>query len=138
MSSESDVCDDIEAAAEIALSKLLPEKSKDKYEKAYEKFKAWCCGKKVAVINEKVLLAYFSTELNEFKASSTWSIYSMLRSTLNVKENVQISEFHNLRALLKRKTDGYNAKKSKILKKEEVFRFIKEDHDNKFLTVKVK
>lgn len=129
---------DIEAADENELSTEIPRKTKEKYLKAYDKFKTWCCTNKVNKINEKVLVTYFTTELNEFKASSTWSIYSMLKSTLNVNDNVEISTFHNLKALLKRKNDGYNAKQSYKLKKEDVYRFIREANNSQFLVVKVK
>lgn len=82
--SESDF--DLEFVAEKALQNLLPKVSKEKYEKAYKDFKQWCDGKKIGVINESVLLAYFSTELS----STSWTTYSMLRSTLNVKDNIDI------------------------------------------------
>lgn len=128
---------DIEAAGEKALSTLFPDKSKESYRKTYDKFKTWCCKKKVNVINEKVLVTYFTTELAAFKPSSTWSIYSKLNSTLGVNDNIQISDFQNLKALLKRKGAGYKAKQSARLKKDEVFRFIKEAPDAQFLAVKV-
>lgn len=133
--SESDF--DVDKVAEKALASLLPGKSKEKYEKTYDNFKKWCKEKKIDIINENVLLGYFSSELSELKSSTTWSIYSMLKSTLSVKENVNISGYHKLIALLKRKRDGYFAKKSKILTKEEIFRFIKEAPDVKFLAMKV-
>lgn len=61
----------------------------------------------------------------------------MLRLTLSIHDNIEISNFNNLRALLKRKSKGYIAKRSRIFKKEEVFRFIKEAPDLEFLSVKV-
>lgn len=90
---------DIETAGEKALSTLFPEKSKERYQRAYDKFKRWCCEKKFNVINEKVLVTYFTTELEGFKASSSWTLYSKLNSTLSVNDNIHISDFHNLRAL---------------------------------------
>lgn len=110
--------------------------SREKYNKAYANFKEWCGGNKIGFINEKVLLQYFSTELKEFKASTTWTIYSMLHLTLNDIDNVQISNYQELRALLKGKDNI--TKKSKVFSKEEMFQFIKDAPDAEFLAHKVK
>jgi Fe-S cluster biosynthesis and repair protein YggX len=60
MSDSEDVLpEDVEAAAQAAISTLLPEKSKHLYESAYKKFDEWCTQQKMMVINEKTLLAYF-------------------------------------------------------------------------------
>lgn len=128
---------DIEETAEKALSMLLPEKSKEKYQKAYDNFKQWCSEKKVTELTEKVMVAYFTTALTGYKSSSTWSIYSMLRCTLSRNDNHDISDYQNLRSLLKRKGAGYTAKKSNVLNKEEFMRFLKEAPDYEFLVTKV-
>lgn len=127
---------DYEAEAEKALACLLPEKSKEKYEKAYGNFKKWSEEKKLDIVNEKVMLAYYSSEMAKYKSSTTWTNYSMLKATLNLKENVDISSYNQLLAFLKRKSDGYQAKKTKVLTKEDCFTFIKEAGDT-FLPVKV-
>lgn len=129
---------DLEGAAERALQGLLPVISKEKYEKTYRAFKQWCNEKKIKVIDENKLLAYFDTEMKQFQSSTTWSIYSMLRSTLNVKDNIDISKFNNLRALLKRKNDNYFAKQSRIFTIEEIYKFLKDAPDNVYLATKVK
>ncbi|KAG4075855.1 hypothetical protein HA402_003681 [Bradysia odoriphaga] len=63
--------------------------------------------------------------------------YSMLKKTLRVKDNIDISTFNNLRELLKRKEDDYFAKKSKILTLEDIYRFIKQAPDEIYLVTKV-
>lgn len=128
---------DVEMAAGSAMSALIPSKSKDKYDKAYNDFKKWCGQNKVEVMDEKTLLAYYDTELKNAKYSTAWTIYSMLKLTLNVNDNIDVSKFNNLRAYLKRKSEGYVPKKSKVLQKEHVLQFIKDAPDEQFLAVKV-
>ena len=60
----------------------------------------------------------------------------MLKSTLNVKENVNIAKFPKLIPYLKNKSTGYSPKKSKILT-EEIETFLEEAPDNRFLIEKV-
>lgn len=128
---------DFELAADKAVASLLPEKSKSKYDKAYNDFKSWCERNKVDTIDERSLLVYFSVELKQAKCSTAWSIYSMLKSTLHVKENIDLKGYNNLRTLLKRKSTGYQPKKSSILSKAEIYKFIKDAPDYEFLVVKV-
>lgn len=129
---------DLEEAAERALQKLIPAASKVRYEKTYELFKNWCNAKKVKEVNEKILLAYFELSLGTIKTSTAWSTYSMLKKTLRVKDNIDISIYNNLRELLKRKEDDYFAKKSKILTLEQMYRFLKEASDEMYLAAKVR
>lgn len=60
------------------------------------------------------------------KASTLWANYSMLKSTLAVKEDVDISKFSKLIAYLKRQNSGYKPKKSAVSSREEVSKFINE------------
>ncbi|XP_031359311.1 uncharacterized protein LOC116182891 [Photinus pyralis] len=64
-------------------------------------------------------------------------MYSMLRSYLNVHKNVDISRYVKLQALLKRFSQGYEPKKSKILDLEQINRFIHEADDKHYLDTKV-
>lgn len=134
---DSDCPMDIEAAAEAAINGLLPEKSKALYEAAYKKFEDWRLKNRVKTTDEKCLLAYFSQELKDKRPSTKWSQYSMLRTTLNVKMGIDISGFMNLKSFLKRKSDGYRPKKSKIFTKEQIFKFLKEAEDSIHLATKV-
>ena len=49
----------VEAANDAVLN-LLPEKSKQKYEFAYDRFTKWCASKKVTSCSENTMLAYFA------------------------------------------------------------------------------
>lgn len=129
---------DFEMEAGKIINNLLPTKSAPMYEKTYKKFKDWCRLKSAPDnVNESTLLVYFSNELGKLKASTAWSIYSMLRGTICIKENVDIKEFSKLRAYLKKKSKGYHPKKSAILTKEHINRFVEEAPDKEYLAMKV-
>ena len=83
-----------------AVKHLLSKKSKGKYEMVYEKFMS-------PLFFENVFLAYFD---NFKEKSSLWAFYSLLRSTINIKDNVNIENYPKLRAFLKRLSDGFSSK----------------------------
>jgi hypothetical protein len=122
--------------AEASSLDLLPEKSKKKYMTAYEKFKEWRL-KEEAPISENVLLAYFDMLKNKFKPSSLWSTHSMLKLTIKINDNVDITKFSKLFALLKRYSDGYVPTKSKILNNDDIQNFLNTAPDNIYLATKV-
>ncbi|KAJ8975091.1 hypothetical protein NQ317_006505, partial [Molorchus minor] len=124
-------------AANIAISNLLPTKSRSLYDIAYNRFKKWCAEKNVQVYSENVLLAYFSENAKNYKSSTLWAQYSMVKSCLIIYDNIDISKFPKLIAFLKRTGDGYQAKKSKILTKSEIDRFLSSADDKDFLMIKV-
>ena len=57
----------------------------------------------------------------------------MLKSTLFIDENTDISKFPKLRAFLKRKNDGYRPKKSNVFNRENVNKFMLEALDDIYL-----
>ncbi len=128
---------EVKDLAENTEKNLLPEKSKKRYEKAYQLFMNWRLEKKVKSFSETVLLAYFGEISNKFKPSTLWSTYSMLRTILNIKNNVNIANYPKLKSFLKRKGDGFKAKKSKILTAADIKKFIQEAPDSKYLLSKV-
>lgn len=128
---------EVASAAKAATLDLLPGKSRGQYENEYERFKSWCDNKNIKKTSETVLLAYFSELAKIYKSSSLWSKYSMVKAVLSVRENIDASRFSKLIAFLKRKSDGYKPKKSKIFVKEELDRFILEAPDQEFLMMKV-
>ncbi|KAJ8979619.1 hypothetical protein NQ317_005296, partial [Molorchus minor] len=69
--------EEIVEAANIAISNLLPTKSRSLYDIAYNRFKKWCAEKNVQVYSENVLLAYFSENAKNYKSSTLWAQYSM-------------------------------------------------------------
>src|SRR6202042_2308406 len=127
--SDTETPQEITDAAKIVVSNLLPAKSKIQYEKVYIQFREWCNMKKVKTVSENVLLCYLEEKSKILKPPTLWSIYSMLKSTLNIKENIDLQRFTKLVPFLKSKSIGYRGKKSKVLTKEDIARFIKEADD---------
>lgn len=95
----------IEAAA-TATKELLPSKSHSRYEQVYKEFQNWKKKKETTSNSERVLLAYF-TELKQNNVSSTlWAKYSMLKSTMKINDQIDISTYASLTAMLKKESKG--------------------------------
>ncbi|CAD6216250.1 GSCOCG00011314001-RA-CDS [Cotesia congregata] len=115
----------------------IPEYSREKYFRAYEVFKEWQLKHDHDEVTEAVMLEFFE-ELNETKKPSTlWSQYSMLKSTFNLKEDLDISQFKKLRAYLKKQGTGFKNAKSKVLSAANIHDFLIKASDYEFLAEKV-
>ncbi|EFA03051.1 hypothetical protein TcasGA2_TC010899 [Tribolium castaneum] len=128
---------EIDAIASAAVSNLLPAKSRPQYEKTYLQFRQWCSMKKIDQVTENVLLAYLEEKSTTLKPPTLWALYAMLKATLNVKENIDTRKFPKLVPYLKSKSVGYRSKKSQILDKEDISKFINEADDKIYLLMKV-
>ncbi|KAJ8973446.1 hypothetical protein NQ317_003300, partial [Molorchus minor] len=100
---------DIVEAAGTAILNLLPTKSRNLYDKASEN---GAREKKVQTYTENVMLAYLHEKSNEYKSSTVWAQYSMLKSCMIVYDNIDISKYAKLIAFLKRNSDGYIKQKN--------------------------
>lgn len=129
--------EDVKALAANAKELLLPSKSKHLYENTYTAYRKWCTTKKIIKTTEDSILAYFHSELECYKSSSLWTKYSMLRSTINLNERVDISKFPSVILYLKRKAEGHRPKKSHILTKENVDNFLIRADNKEYLLIKV-
>ncbi|XP_074112409.1 uncharacterized protein LOC141536069 isoform X1 [Cotesia typhae] len=69
--------------------------------------------------------------------STLWSIHSMLKSTLNAIDNIDISKFYKLKDLVKNNAKGHKPKKSAVLTWDEVMAFINNAPDYTHLANKV-
>lgn len=126
-------------SARKAIKNVIPEKSFSKYETAYNKVKAWQKTENVIILCEEVMLAYFEELSHKFAPTTLWSIYSMLKCTLNAFERNNIEKkFPNLIAFLSNNTVDYKLKKAMILSPENVNDFLKAAPDLKFLATKVR
>lgn len=134
---EDEVPQDILEEANVVSLNLLPLKSREKYEKEYQLFKCWMETRQIRKICEEVVLFYFSKKCADLKPSTLWSKYSMLRSTLQIKDNIDI-KFPKLVAFLKRKSAGYKAKKANTFSREDINKFIAEAPDETYLHMKVR
>ncbi|CAH1366313.1 unnamed protein product, partial [Tenebrio molitor] len=92
--------------ADCAVSNLIPEKSKRRYDKCYNDFKERCNKNNVKTVSENVVLAYLMEKSKTVKSSTLWSTYSMLKLTLNIRDGIG--------------SVGYQAKKSKVLTREQI------------------
>ncbi|KAB0805072.1 hypothetical protein PPYR_02042 [Photinus pyralis] len=126
----------VDEATNVAAS-LLPEKSSARYEHEYAEFKKWQNENNVTGITEDVLLAYISSLSKKFSPNSLWSKWSMVKSCLQVRENIDGRRFHKVIAFLKRRNERYVPKKAKTLTKEHVEKFILEAPDDKWLLAEV-
>ncbi|KAK5647881.1 hypothetical protein RI129_002773 [Pyrocoelia pectoralis] len=128
--------DVIDATNEANL-KLLPAKSKKLYEGAHKKFIDWQAQKKCSSFSERVMLAYFLEVSKNMKPSTVWSHYSMVKTTLNIYNDTDISKYLKLKAFLKQNSKGYKSKKSLIFSKADVNTFLSEASDETHLLTKV-
>ncbi|XP_045472763.1 uncharacterized protein LOC123679295 [Harmonia axyridis] len=128
---------EIRQAANDTIQNLLPEKSQNKYKTVYKNFQDWCSNKNIKSFTENVLLAYFSELSTKYKPSSLWTFYSMLRSTLDLNNSINIENYSKLRAFLKRQSEKHVAKKAKTFTPEQLNNFINEAPDEKYLATKV-
>lgn len=117
---------------------LLPEKSKAKYNLQYKLFIEWCVSKQVKKYSESVILTYLSELSKKYKSPTLWSINSMLKSTLLVKDNVNIGKYTKVIAFLKKQSIGHIPKKSRIFEQQEIEKFLRLAPDEIYLLMKVK
>jgi hypothetical protein len=105
--------------ADCAVSNLIPEKSKRQYDKCYNDFKEWCNKNNVKTVSANVVLAYLMEKSKTVKSSTLWSTYSILKLTLNIRDGIDVTKFLKLVPFLKKKSVGYQAKKSKVLTQDQ-------------------
>lgn len=128
---------EIHEAAGRATLNLLPEKSQKIYLKQFDIFEEWCKLHKIKNLTENVFLAFFSEKAKSLKASTLWSCYSMIKLTVMVKKDIDISKFSKLIAFLKKQNVGYKAKKSAIFTRSEIIKFLREAPNENYLMWKV-
>lgn len=104
----------ISERAEIVSSTLLPTNSSEKHETAYAAYTAWRKLKGTHISSESVLLVYFDELSKRYKSSTLWSLYFKLKSTININEKVDISNYRTLSAFLKKQSRGFLSKKSNV------------------------
>lgn len=125
-----------EAAQQLSLD-LLPDKSKRLYTIAYNSFKKWRKEHGSNSFCEDVMLAYFADLSKKYVSSSLWSTYSMLKTTINAYDNIDISKYNRLVTFLKKQSRGYIPKKSAVFEKEQISKYLSEAPDSEYLCEKV-
>lgn len=129
-SSDEEMCmpPEIREKAEEMRNNLLPKQSKDVYEDAYKKYAEWKSTNK-AITSENCLKVYFNDLIKHYKPSTIWSIYSKLKSTIQIYENISIENYKELTALLSQNSRGYKSKKSKVFTSEQINSFLENAPD---------
>lgn len=137
---EEDVVRNFDAEAQLIVNTdTLPKKSVDRYNLVYDSYKKWKLEHKTLLSNseESNLIVYFKDLTKKLKPSTIWSVWSILKTTLNLRDNVNMNNFLNLKALIKNNSKGYKPKKSLVLKWDEIIRFINNAPDYVHLASKV-
>jgi hypothetical protein len=62
----------------------------------------------------------------------------MLRSTITLHQDINLENYKKLRALLKRKSEGFQPKKAKTFSSEDINNFLTKASDDKYLATKVR
>ncbi|KAJ6646733.1 hypothetical protein Bhyg_01947 [Pseudolycoriella hygida] len=115
----------------------LPPASKDKYIKVYDDFQKWNQLNGNGPITEKLLLKYFEEHAEKSTASTLLVLHSMLKATLRVNDNIDISSYSELFHFLKMKKSDYKPCSSKLFTDDEIEKFLSEAPDQAWLDVKV-
>lgn len=128
---------EITEMAKATVQDMLPQKSKQQYEAAYNKFIQWRAKKKSKSMSENTLLAYFAELSKLQKPSTLWATYSMLKTTIYIKNNIKIQDYVSLITFLKNQSKGFQPKKSNVLTPEQIKTFLDTAPDDKYLATKV-
>lgn len=128
---------DITNLASQADEETLPALSKAKYLLQYNKFDNWIKTKNCDNITEDAVLAYFKELSIKLSAATLWSVYSMLKATLALRNNIMINQFSRVICFLKAKSKGYTPKKSNTFSKENIDFFLENAPNDKYLAMKV-
>lgn len=121
----------------MARDTQMPNKSQAKYEQAYQEYRKWCSKNNIETTTDDSILKYFTTDLAPYKASTLWPKYSMLRSTIKLFEEIDISTFPSIIPYLKSKGDDHKTIKTLTLSKEHVDKFLAEADNKEHLLNKV-
>ncbi|CAG5109257.1 Protein of unknown function [Cotesia congregata] len=135
---EEEVIKDFDAEAKLIIETgISPKKSANRYQMVYESYKKWQTEHRNSLsdLEESNLIVYFTELSKKLKPPTLWSIWSMLKKTLNVKDNVDISKFHNFKCLIKNNSKGNKPKKSYVFTWNEIMNFMNNAPDLVYLVV---
>lgn len=112
--------------------------SREKYFRIYQNFKDWQLKYGVSKISSVLIMAYFHTlEEKKYKPTTLWALYSMLKATLRVKEDIDIGKYTQVIAFLKTKSSGFKSIKAEVFTEVGIKTFIDEAEGLHWLDVKV-
>lgn len=126
-----------EEAQKVIDTSSLPKKSEDRYNLVYETFMKWKTENKASSFEESILICYFKDMQKKVGPATLWSIWSILKKMINIRHNVNIGTYFNLKSILKNNSKGYKPKKSLTLTWDQVMQFINNASDDIYLGLKV-
>lgn len=132
----SDISETITASDDTG-QQPLPEKSADRYLKAYERFAQWQKSQNTDSFGEEILVAYFAESAKTYSHATLWSMYSMLKATISSHHLVDISRYAALLAFLSNKNGSWISRKVNVISDDEIQKFLVEAPDSKYLAIKV-
>jgi hypothetical protein len=103
--------------ADCAVSNLIPEKYKRQYDKCYNDFKERCNKNNVKTVSENVVLAYLMENCGKF---------NFMEYIFNVEAHAEHTGWHwcyevsEIGTFFEKKSVGYQAKKSKVLRRDQI------------------
>ncbi|KAJ3666945.1 hypothetical protein Zmor_002365 [Zophobas morio] len=107
------------------------------YSKVYEDFQEWRRENSVNGVDENILLAFFEDLSHKYSPNTLWPKLSMLRSMLHLREKTDVKLFDEVEAFVKNKNKGYIPKKSEVLSRQQLKKFLREAPNDIFLMYKV-
>lgn len=111
------------------LEELLPQKSKEMYNKWYQNFIDWINKNNINKINENIMLLYFDELSKLYAPNSLWTIHSCIKKKLILEKNIDIKNYGKIIALLKSKNSIYKAKKAKVFTREDIDNYLRNADD---------
>ncbi|XP_037024955.1 uncharacterized protein LOC119066535 [Bradysia coprophila] len=122
---------------EVNTNNTLHPHTTSKYMHTYRKFHQWNKSNGNRQISEEVLLEYFEDIATRSKPTTLIAMYSMLKATFRENDGIDISVFTKVNEYIKEKNAGYKSVKSKTFTSDEIYKFVLEAPDYKWLDVKV-
>lgn len=118
----------------------ISEKSKHRYESMYEALEKWKAENKILqnLFSEEVLQWYIRDLSTKKSPSTLWCTYSMLKSVIKLKHNIDIGQYAELIAFLKDQSKGYTAVTAPVFTDEEITKFMNSAPDSVYLATKVR
>ncbi|KAG4068899.1 hypothetical protein HA402_005047 [Bradysia odoriphaga] len=139
MSSEDE--DSMDVDVPHALNKTnnhsLPANSQAKYNLTYQIFQKWNKSNGWTAISEELLIKYFTELETKNKPPTLVAIFSMLKATFRINDNIDIGGYSKLLEFLKQKNAGYKPSTTLLFTDDEIEKFLNEASDDLWLDVKV-
>ncbi len=113
-------------------------KTQHRYKGSYDVFIKWQQANGMTSFDEDVLIAYFKSASKTYKPTTLMSMYSMLKRTLGLHNNVDIASYKRLLDYLKALYNCHErGPRGKVFSAEEINRFMVEAPDEHYLAMKV-